>query len=357
MTGHTGFKGAWLCHWLKTMGANTIGYSLEPESDPALCELLPQDFPQVIADISDHSALRSCFETYKPDIVFHMAAQALVRKSYDEPVRTYQDNIMGTVHVLEAVRQTPSVKAAIIITSDKVYQNKEWVYPYRENDPLGGHDPYSASKACCDLVTQSYIQSFFCGDDAPYVATVRAGNVIGGGDWAADRLIPDAVRAYTQKTSLEIRSPNAIRPWQYVLEPLAGYMCLAQAAILARDTVTRYHSWNFGPYAQSTQSVEYIVERLAQHWDGFQCDINQNPDNVHEASLLKLDITQTLNTLAWRPIWDLNTTLAKTADWYQNWLDGHDAKALVEQHISDYMRDMHQQEDMDTKEQKASING
>ena len=271
ITGHTGFKGSWLTLWLTKLGAKVIGYSLEPPTKPSLFEILnlKEKIVHIIGDIKDEEKLKNIFKKYKPDIVFHLAAQSLVRFSYKEPKLTYETNVMGTLNVLEAVREAKSVKVVIIVTSDKCYENKEWVYGYRENDPLGGHDPYSSSKACAELVVEAYRNSFF--NPKNYgkthqvaLATVRAGNVIGGGDWQVDRLIPDCVKALSKGKPIKIRNPNAIRPWQHVLEPLSGYLLLVQK--MWKEPTKYCEAWNFGPYEKDIATVKEIVEKVINLW-------------------------------------------------------------------------------------------
>jgi len=266
ITGHTGFKGSWLALWLQNLGANVTGYSLQPPTNPNLFEIahVADKMNSIIGDVRDLKHLISCFAENRPEIIIHMAAQSLVRTSYDDPVETYSTNVMGTVNVLEAVRHTDSVKVIIIVTSDKCYENKEWLWGYRENEPMGGHDPYSNSKGCAELVTSAYRNSYFHVKSSVAVASTRAGNVIGGGDWAQDRLIPDIVNAFMEKRPVMIRNPNAIRPWQHVLEPLHGYLMLAER--LWDKGHTFAEGWNFGPNEQDAKPVSYVVERLAQLW-------------------------------------------------------------------------------------------
>lgn len=323
MTGHTGFKGGWLSLWLADMGAEVHGYALSPPTEPnffTVAGLAPRLAASTLADIRDAEALRRAMQAARPDIVLHLAAQPLVRYSYSAPVETYAVNVMGTVNLLEAVRQTPNVQAVVNITTDKCYENREWVWPYRENEPMGGADPYSSSKACSELVTAAYRTSFL---DAAgiHLASARAGNVIGGGDWAADRLIPDFLRALDAKRSLHIRSPLATRPWQHVLEPLAGYLLLAEK--LVTQGATFAEGWNFGPDENDAKPVRWIVEYLCSQVPDavWQCDASPQP---HEANMLKLDSSKAKARLGWRPRWNLPTALGQTLAWHQAWKAGAD---------------------------------
>ena len=326
ITGHTGFKGSWLTLWLIKLGAKVIGYSLEPPTKPSLFEILnlKEKIIHIIGDIRDEEKLKNIFKKYKPEIVFHLAAQSLVRFSYKEPKLTYETNVIGTLNVLEAVRETKSVRVVIIVTSDKCYENKEWVYGYRENDPLGGYDPYSSSKACAELVVEAYRNSFF--NPKNYgkghqvaLATVRAGNVIGGGDWQVDRLIPDCVRALSKGKPIKIRNPNAIRPWQHVLEPLSGYLILAQKMW---EEPTKYcEAWNFGPYEKDIATVKEIVEKVINLWGKGKYEV-ESDTQFHEAGLLRLDISKAMIKLGWYPKWNLDIALEKTIKWYKMFYKG-----------------------------------
>ncbi|MGY2180164.1 CDP-glucose 4,6-dehydratase [Pseudomonas agarici] len=315
LTGHTGFKGSWLATWLCELGAQVTGFGLAPESVPAHWDLLNNPLVDWRGDIRDQAVVRSAFEQAQPEIVFHLAAQALVRRSYRDPLESWSTNVMGTANVLEACRQTPSVRAVVVITTDKVYANNEWPWGYRENDRLGGHDPYSASKAASELVVDSYRKAFWGGDDAPLIASARAGNVIGGGDWSEDRLIPDLVKAVRAGQSLEIRSPESTRPWQHVLECLSGYLLLGQR-LLASDQ-SAAGAWNFGPAAQDNRTVAQVLAGLRLHWPelSWHTTAAQQP---HEANLLYLDCAQARARLAWQPVWTLEQSLEMTADWYRH---------------------------------------
>jgi len=315
ITGHTGFKGSWLAFWLNKMGANVVGYALEPHTYPNHFEILESSYISVIGDINDYQSLQKVFDQYQPDMVFHLAAQALVRDSYDNPQETFETNVLGTINVFEAVRKTNSVKAIINVTSDKCYDNKEWVWGYRENDAMGGHDPYSASKGCSELVTSSYQKSFF-NTGNKLLASARAGNVIGGGDWAKDRLIPDIMRATNKGEEVYIRSPFATRPWQHVLEPLSGYLQLGWHLLEGKSEYAE--GWNFGPNLNSNISVKEVVEEVKNHWSDISYKINKDAANLHEANLLMLDCSKANKQLKWRPVWDKEETFKKTIGWYKN---------------------------------------
>lgn len=323
ITGHTGFKGAWLAIWLKELGANVIGYSLDPvnENDLFVLSQLDDKIIDIRGDIRDYQKLKSVFDEYKPEIVFHLAAQPLVRYSYDHPAYTYEVNVMGTLNVLEAIRKCETVKAGIIITSDKCYENKEWVWGYRENDPMGGYDPYSSSKGCCELLVSSYRNSFFHADSfkehGKLIASVRAGNVIGGGDWSLDRIIPDSIKSLEANKDIIVRSPKSIRPWQHVLEPLGGYLYLG-AKMLEQGTPYT-GSWNFGPVYNSIASVEDLVNKVIDYWGSGKWVFQQNNSYSHEAKLLSLDISKAKYELNWQPRWDINKTVEKTIEWYKKY--------------------------------------
>lgn len=336
MTGHTGFKGSWLSLWLDTLGAVVKGYSLEPTTNPSLFEeaKVEESLESVIGDIRDLDKLKEHMISFNPDIVIHMAAQPLVRLSYTEPIETYSTNVMGTVNVLQAARSCENLKAIVSVTTDKCYENKEWEWGYRENEPMGGHDPYSSSKGCAELVTSAYRRSYFDGSDSAAVASARAGNVIGGGDWAEDRLIPDILRAFEKNEPVIIRNPHATRPWQHVLEPLSGYLVLAQH--LFNDGDTFAEGWNFGPKDDSAQPVGWILDKMVKEWGpdaDWQLDQNDNP---HEAGFLKLDCSKAASRLNWKPKWDLEDTLPRIVNWHKKWKEGLSARELCLEEIRSY---------------------
>lgn len=335
LTGHTGFKGGWLALWLQNMGAEVHGYALNPPTSINLfteADVVSGMASSVIADIRDAQKLRAAMQSAKPEIVFHLAAQSLVRYSYVEPTETYEVNVMGTVHLLEAVRATSSVKTVVNVTTDKCYENREWVWAYRENEAMGGYDPYSSSKGCAELVTSAYRQSFLHKEGVA-LASARAGNVIGGGDWAEDRLIPDFLRALDAGITLKIRSPQATRPWQHVLEPLSGYIALAEKLhTLGLDFA---EAWNFGPIDEDARPVQWIVERMAE----IRKDVKWQSDDVpqpHEANYLKLDSSKARNHLDWQPRWRLQTALQKTLAWHEAWLQSADMRAFTLAQIAEY---------------------
>ena len=335
LTGHTGFKGGWLAHWLTRLGASVYGYSLEPVSEFNFfseTKLRERLTDSTIGDVRDLKKLTIAMKKSNADIVFHMAAQPLVRESYDFPVDTFATNVMGTVNLLEAARQSQTVGAIVNITTDKCYENKEWLWAYRENDRLGGHDPYSASKACAELIACSYRKSFLA-LNKNHLASVRAGNVIGGGDWASDRLIPDFLRAIDAGKTLRVRSPHSVRPWQHVLEPLAGYLTLAQKLYEEGDEYA--DAWNFGPKEEDSRSVGWIVERLCGLIPGADWEV-ESKDSPHEAVLLKLDSSKAKSELGWFQQWSLEVALAKTVEWHQAWKDKQDMDALTAMQISEY---------------------
>lgn len=335
LTGHTGFKGGWLSLWLQSMGAQVHGYALNPPAQPhlfAIADVSKGMASSTIADIREADKLAQAMQLAQPEIVFHLAAQALVRYSYAQPVETYAVNVMGTVYVLEAVRVTPGVKAVVNVTTDKCYENREWEWGYRENEAMGGFDPYSSSKGCAELVTAAYRQSFMVPAGIA-LASARAGNVIGGGDWAVDRLIPDFLRAMDAGETLTIRSPQSTRPWQHVLEPLSGYLRLAEQLYL--DGAGFAEAWNFGPADEDARPVKWIVERMAEmrqdvHW---QCDETPQP---HEANYLKLDSSKARTQLHWQPRWRLQTALQKTLAWHDAWRNAEDMRAVTLAQINDY---------------------
>ena len=341
VTGHTGFKGSWLSLWLQQVGAQVTGYALQPPTHPSLFEVaqVAQGMISIIGDIRDGAMLTNAMRQAAPDIVIHMAAQPLVRRSYVDPVETYSTNVMGSIHLLEAVRQTPSVRAVVNVTTDKCYENKEWAWGYRENEPMGGFDPYSSSKGCAELVTAAYRNSFFNSakhsEHQVALATARAGNVIGGGDWAEDRLIPDILRAIQAGQPVNIRNPHATRPWQHVLESLSGYLALAEK--LSSEAGQQYaESWNFGPRDEDARPVQWIVEQLTQQWgDGaaWHLDGGTHP---HEAHYLKLDCSKARALLGWSPRWHLSQALQAIIAWHKAHHRSQDMRALCLQQINDY---------------------
>jgi len=338
LTGHTGFKGSWLSLWLSSMGVIVKGYALNPPTSPSLFDeaKITNKIDSEIGDIRDLNQLTISMVEFNPDILIHMAAQPLVRLSYKEPLETYETNVMGTVKVLEAARSCPNLKSIVSVTTDKCYENKEWVWGYREDDPMGGHDPYSSSKGCAELVSSAYRRSFMQEKNVG-LATVRAGNVIGGGDWADDRLIPDILRAFEKNKPVVIRNPSSTRPWQHVLEPLSGYLVLAQA--LYEDPTSYAEGWNFGPHDEDAKPVDWILNHMVASWPGasWQLDRDAHP---HEAGYLKLDVSKAKVKLNWQPAWHLEHTLAKIVHWHQAWLNQEDMQALCLQEINEYMRDM-----------------
>jgi len=341
ITGHTGFKGSWLTLWLHSMGAVLKGFSLNPPTEPSLYESASVDnfIDSTIGDIRNYDSLYAAIDEFRPEIVFHMAAQPLVRLSYDEPIETYSTNVMGTVHLLEAVKRVGGVKAVVNITSDKCYENREWVWGYREHEAMGGYDPYSNSKGCAELVASAYRNSFF--NEKEYakhgvaLASVRAGNVIGGGDWAKDRLIPDILRSFENQQTVIIRNPHAIRPWQHVLEPLSGYIVVAQR--LYQDGPEFAEGWNFGPREDDAMPVQFIVETMVTLWGegaAWHLDGSEHP---HEAHYLKLDCSKARMQLGWQPRWNLVETLGRIVNWHKAWINREDMLALTRNEISEYM--------------------
>jgi len=335
LTGHSGFKGGWLALWLTDMGAEVHGYALAPPSEPNFFSVV--NVPgrlagNTMADLRDEAALVTAMQAARPHIVFHLAAQPLVRYSYDAPVETYAVNVMGTVNLLEAVRRTPGVMAVVNVTTDKCYENREWVWPYRENEALGGHDPYSSSKACSELVTAAYRRSFLESAGAQ-LASARAGNVIGGGDWADDRLVPDFLRALDAGRRLTIRSPGAVRPWQHVLEPLSGYLMLAER--LVSDGPGFAEAWNFGPEEGDAKSVQWIVDYLCGQVPGADWGLDDSPQ-PHEANTLRLDSSKARSRLGWAAHWNLQKALGMTLGWHQAWRQGADMAEASLQQIREY---------------------
>lgn len=341
MTGHTGFKGSWLSLWLQQLGAVVTGYALQPPSNPSLFDVanVGQGMLSIIGDLRDAGSLKSAISNASPEIVIHLAAQPLVRYSYSNPVETYSTNVMGLVHLLESVRATPGIRSVINITSDKCYENKEWVWGYRENEPMGGYDPYSNSKGCAELITASYRSSYFNlekhAEHGVAIASARAGNVIGGGDWAADRLIPDMLRAIGRGDAVLIRSPHSIRPWQHVLEPLSGYLILAEK--LYTHGPTYAEGWNFGPNDTDAKSVEWIIERITQVWGqgaAWQLDGTQQP---HEANYLKLDCSKARTYLSWHTRWNIGQAIERIVEWHKAYDQGADMRQMTLSQIDDYL--------------------
>ncbi len=343
ITGHTGFKGSWLCLWLHHLGAEVHGYALQPPTSPSLFELAQVAgllHSHKIADIRDGACLAATMVQVQPEIIIHMAAQPLVRDSYRMPVETYAVNVMGTVHLLEAVRNCPGVKAVVNVTTDKCYENREWHWGYRENEPMGGYDPYSSSKGCSELVTAAYRNSYFnpvdYGRHGVALASARAGNVIGGGDWASDRLIPDCIRALLSGETVRIRNPHAIRPWQHVLEPLSGYLLLARK--LYEEGNAYAAGWNFGPAEDDARSVEWIVRKLCAQWGGTAAYEIDAGDHPHEAHYLKLDCSKARAELSWRPKWSLEKALDAIVAWTRGYKDGDDPRRVCLEQIAEYTR-------------------
>jgi CDP-glucose 4,6-dehydratase len=319
LSGHTGFKGSWLAEWLLRLGARVHGYALEPETSPALfeqLELAGRIALHEIADVRDAGSVRRSLLDADPDFVFHLAAQPLVRLSYAQPIETYATNVMGTVHVLDALRRVRRPCAAVIITTDKCYENKEWVHGYRETDPMGGHDPYSSSKGAAEIAVASWRASFFAENGPVAVASARAGNVIGGGDWALDRIVPDCMRALAAGEPIPVRNRFATRPWQHVLEPLGGYLWLAAAMARPESTRSLRSAFNFGPGPDSNRSVGELVVEILRHWPGKWVD-QSDPKAVHEAALLQLSIDKARALLRWMPVWDFAETVRHAVEWYR----------------------------------------
>ena len=341
LTGHTGFKGSWLSLWLQNLGASLTGYALAPPTNPSLFDLarVSDGMHSIEGDVRDLEAFKSALIEAEPVIVIHMAAQSLVRDSYQNPVDTLASNVMGTAHLFEAILATPSVRAVVNITTDKCYENKEWIWGYREHDPMGGHDLYSASKACAELISSAYRTSFFQPDGHKVaMATARAGNVIGGGDWAKDRLMTDLTTALTSGKPVLIRNPNAIRPWQHVLEPLRGYLMLAER--LFTHGAEYAEAWNFGPNDEDAKPVSWLTERLTEFWGGNAQWQVQPGDHPHEANYLKLDISKAKTKLGWSPSMDLERALWLTAKWAQQIATGADARAITLQQIQTYQEEV-----------------
>lgn len=336
LTGHTGFKGSWLSLWLQSMGAELKGLALEPPTTPSLFveAQVAKGMSSQIGDIRNYEMVYQTVAVFKPEIVIHMAAQPLVRYSYKNPIETYGTNVMGTVHLLEAIRQIGSAKVVVNVTTDKCYENKEWVWGYREEESMGGFDPYSSSKGCSELVTAAYRRSYFK-ETGIALASARAGNVIGGGDWAEDRLVPDILRAFEKNQPVVIRNPHSTRPWQHVLEPLSGYLTLAEKLWHEPDVYAE--GWNFGPRDEDAKPVSWIVEHMASKWgDGATWHIDDGI-HPHEANYLKLDISKARQRLSWVPRWDLDSALNKIVEWHQGWLANMDVRDLSLEQIHQYI--------------------
>ena len=336
LTGHTGFKGSWLSIWLNQMGAEVKGYALRPNTDPALFHLA--DVKKLVindfGNIQDFTQLAKSMTDFDPEILIHMAAQPLVRLSYKEPYETYMTNVIGTVNVFEAARLCKNLKSIVSVTTDKCYENKEWVWAYRENEPLGGHDPYSSSKACAELVSSAYRKSFFNSGGAAALASARAGNVIGGGDWAIDRLIPDALRAFNSGCAVTIRNPLAIRPWQHVLEPLSGYLILAEDLFVHGQKYAE--AWNFGPNEEDCKNVQWILDEMVNIWgEGASWELDKNPQ-PHEATYLKLDCAKAKHLLKWQPRWSIKTVLERIYEWNKVFINKGDIYKKCIEEINDY---------------------
>jgi CDP-glucose 4,6-dehydratase len=338
ITGDTGFKGSWLSLWLQALGARVSGYALAPPTEPSLFQLadVGSGMEHVTGDVRDLAQLCAALDRFRPAVVIHMAAQSLVRLSYQDPVATYATNVMGTVNLLEAVRATPSVEAVLVVTSDKCYENQEWIWGYRENEAMGGADPYSNSKGCAELVTRAYRSSFFehPGTGRPVlVASARAGNVIGGGDWATDRLIPDAMRSFMRNERLTVRNPAAVRPWQHVLESLHGYLCLVEHMVRTGELA---EGWNFGPDERDMRPVSDVVEHITALWaDGAAWDVSGGPQH-HEARVLRLDSAKARERLGWKPLLSLEEALEWLVHWYREFHNGGDIRSLTQSQIARY---------------------
>lgn len=336
LTGHTGFKGSWLSIWLNQMGAEVKGYALRPNTNPALFDLanIQERISNEFGNIQNYDQLKKSMMDFDPQILIHMAAQPLVRLSYKEPINTYMTNVMGTVNVLEASRSCKNLKSIVSVTTDKCYENKEWVWAYRENEPMGGHDPYSSSKGCAELVTAAYRKSFFFDKHSPALASARAGNVIGGGDWATDRLLPDVLKAFNDGQIVTVRSPYAIRPWQHVLEPLSGYLILAENLF---NNGNKYaEAWNFGPKEDDCKDVQWILNQMVNIWgEGVSWELDKNPQ-PHEATFLKLDFSKAKTLLNWEPKWSIKTVLEKIFDWNKVYLANGDIFKKCIEEINEY---------------------
>lgn len=341
VTGDTGFKGSWLCLWLRELQADVVGYALPPKTDEDLFNLLGLEklIHHIAGDIRDLEGLHHVFGEFQPEYLFHLAAQSLVRLSYQEPKLTFDTNVGGSVNVLEAVRATKSLRSVIFVTSDKCYRNKEWIWGYRENDELGGHDPYSSSKAAAELVLSAYQDSFFNHRPGLGVASVRAGNILGGGDWAEDRLVPDIIRSLRRGAPIILRHPGATRPWQHVLDPLGGYLRLATRLSSSPQAFTG--PFNFGPSGESIRTVHDVAVRVVQGWGGGNIGVEKTPDAPHEAGMLHLNCDKARRLLRWRPKWDFDRTIDETVSWYRQVESGESAVVLTKQQIKKYMENGH----------------
>jgi CDP-glucose 4,6-dehydratase len=339
LTGHTGFKGSWLTLWLNKLGAKVTGFSLAPPTEPSLfveAKVEHALVKHIIGDIRNALELSQAMQQAEPDIVIHMAAQSLVKNSYQDPITTYATNVMGTVHLFEAIRKTANVKAVLNITTDKCYENNEWLWGYRENEPMGGYDPYSSSKGCAELVSSAYRRSFLA-DVGVAMATARAGNVIGGGDWAKDRIVPDAMRSFIEGQPLKVRNPNAVRPWQHVLEPLAGYLQLCQKLI--ESPAQFAEGWNFGPGEADAQPVSILADIIVKSWgNNALWLLDGTPNQPHEANYLKLDCTKAMQLLNWQPQWALEQALQNSVAWYKAWHQGKNMLQYSQKQIQDYQQ-------------------
>jgi CDP-glucose 4,6-dehydratase len=345
LTGHTGFKGSWLSLWLHQLGAEITGYSFKPSTSPSMYEVcsVGDVVHSIYGDIRDAELLKKAMIDARPEVVIHMAAQPLLRESYRNPIETYSTNVMGTVHLFEATRACGSVKAIVNVTTDKCYENKEWEWGYRENDSLGGYDPYSSSKGCSEFVTSAYRSSFFnpttYNEHGVAVASARAGNVIGGGDWAQDRLIPDALKAFQEQRPVSIRNPSAIRPWQHVLEPISGYLILAQS--LYQSGAAYGEGWNFGPHETDAKPVQWIVSKLCDKWgNGASFEVVDDNEKLHEAHYLKLDCSKSKTRLGWTPQWTLEDAINKICEWSMAYVNSEDIVSLTFSQIKDYQQCM-----------------
>jgi CDP-glucose 4,6-dehydratase len=345
ITGHTGFKGCWLALWLESLGANVIGYSLDPPTDPSVYQVtkLSDRIIDIRGDILDFNNVFETIKKYRPEFIFHLAAQPLVRHSYINPLETFNVNVMGTVNILESIRLSQDPTTCVCITSDKCYENREWDYAYRENDPLGGHDPYSASKGAAEIVIASYRNSFFNpGKENPLVSlsSARAGNIIGGGDWAEDRIVPDCIRTLVKKKPIEIRNPHAIRPWQFVLDPLFGYLWLALK--MKEDPEVYAEAWNFGPYHSNAVDVQTLTEKVLEEWgSGTWKGVLHDENAPHEARYLKLDIAKSMTRLGWKPVYDIDKVIQKTIEWYMKYYTGKtDMYDFSLKQVETYMKDV-----------------